>query len=234
MTSGRKKIFDVLTLFPDIFNGFTKESIVHRAIEAGLTEISLDNIRDYSTDRHKTVDDYPYGGSSGMVLKPEPLARAITNAKKKRPAYDSCVIYLSPQGTRLTHSVVTQLMQIDHLILLCGRYKDIDYRIRQQYVDREISIGDYVLSGGEIPAMVVMEAIIRLIPGAIGNRDSAENDSFYSGRLDSYYYTRPETFEGMQVPEILRSGNHEKIRQWHLDTAREMTVSRRPDLNKTD
>lgn len=228
-----KKYFDILTLFPGMFHGVLSESIMARAIHAGIAEVSLTDIRDYATDRHKSVDDYPYGGSAGMVLKPEPLAAAIRAVTDRRDCANRDVIYLTPQGTPLTHRLVQELIQRDHLVLVCGRYKDIDYRIRQKYVDREISIGDYVLAGGEIPAMVVLEAIIRLLPGALGNRDSAERDSFYTDRLDACYYTRPEVFEGMRVPDVLRSGNHRHIAQWLDDTSRAMTHQRRPDLMNT-
>lgn len=224
--------FDILTLFPSMFQGAFSDSIIKRALEKGIISIDIRNIRDYcdADDRHKTVDDYPYGGDAGMLLKPEPLARAINDARERNRERDPLVIYLSPQGELLNHSVVESFTKEKSLILLCGRYKGIDERIRQKYIDREISIGDYVLSGGEIPAMVLVDAITRLIPGVLGNRDSAEGDTFYSGLLSHPQYTRPEEFEGMRVPPVLLSGHHANILKWQEEMAIELTKSKRPDL----
>jgi len=223
--------FDILTLFPAMFQGAFSDSIIKRAIEKGFVSIDLHNIRDYSEDdRHKTVDDYPYGGDAGMLMKPQPLARAIADAKSRLEEHDPKVIYLSPQGELLTHNVVESLLNEKALILLCGRYKGIDQRILDKYVDKEISVGDYVLSGGEIAAMAVVDAVTRLIPGVLGNRDSAEGDSFYKGLLSHPEYTRPEEFEGMKVPSVLLSGHHAQILQWQKEQALEITRRKRPDL----
>ncbi|NLG18004.1 MAG: tRNA (guanosine(37)-N1)-methyltransferase TrmD [Fibrobacter sp.] len=224
--------FDILTLFPSMFQGAFSDSIIKRALDKGLISIDIHNIRDYAdeNDRHKTVDDYPYGGDAGMLMKPEPLARAIKDAEERYREHNPAVVFLSPQGELLNHSVVESLMKEKSLILLCGRYKGIDERIRQKYVDREISIGDYVLSGGEIPAMVLVDAVTRLIPGVLGNRDSAEGDSFYSGLLSHPEYTRPEEFEGLNVPPVLLSGHHANILKWQQEMAEEITKNKRPDL----
>ena len=223
--------FDILTLFPGMFEGALSDSIIKRAQERGLISIDIRNIRDYSEDeRHKTVDDYPYGGDAGMLLKPEPLARAIKDAKERRAALDPKVVFLTPQGELLRQPVVESLLAEKSLILLCGRYKGIDQRIRERYIDREISIGDYVLSGGEVPAMVLVDAVTRLIPGVLNNRESAEADSFYNGLLSYPQYTRPGEFEGMMVPEILLSGHHLNIEAWKKEAAIRITQARRPDL----
>jgi len=214
-----------------MFEGAFSDSIIKRAKERGLVSIDIRNIRDYSEDeRHKTVDDYPYGGDAGMLLKPEPLARAIKDAKERRAALNPKVVFLTPQGELLKQRVVESLLAEQSLILLSGRYKGIDQRIRERYVDREISIGDYVLSGGEVPAMVLVDAITRLIPGVLNNRESAEADSFYNGLLSYPQYTRPEAFEGMQVPEILLSGHHVNIEAWKKEASVRITQERRPDL----
>jgi tRNA (guanine37-N1)-methyltransferase len=226
-------LFDIVTLFPEMFVGAFSDSIIKRARERDLITIEFHNIRDYSIDtRHKTVDDYPYGGDAGMLLKPEPLAAAIRAAREKHAAMSPKVVFLSPQGEVLDHEVVESLAGEQALILLCGRYKGIDHRIRERYIDREISIGDYVLSGGEVPAMVLVDAITRLIPGVLNNRESAEADSFYNGLLSYPQYTRPEEFEGMKVPQILLSGHHVKIDAWKREQAEMVTKARRPDLWK--
>lgn len=223
--------FDILTLFPSMFSGIFSDSILQRAKEKGLISIAVHNIRDYSDDdRHKTVDDYLYGGDAGMLIKPQPLACAITAARQRCSDKKTEVVYLSPRGEMLRHSVVESLLEKEVLILLCGRYKGIDERISEKYVDREISIGDFVLSGGEIAAMALVDAVTRLIPGVLGNRESAEADSFYNGLLSPPHYTRPEEFEGIRVPPILLSGHHENIRQWQREKAIEITKRRRPDL----
>lgn len=223
--------FDILTLFPSMFQGAFSDSIIKRALEKGLISIDFHNIRDYSEDvKHKTVDDYPYGGDAGMLMKPEPLARAICDAKERLKELNPVVVYLSPQGELLNQVVVDSLLNEKALILLCGRYKGIDQRIVDKYVDREISIGDYVVSGGEIPAMVVVDSVTRLIPGALGNRDSAEADSFYNGLLSYPEYTRPEEFDGEKVPPVLLSGHHANIQKWQLEQSICLTKKRRPDL----
>ena len=224
-------LFDILTLFPDMFAGAFSDSIIKRAQERRLVSIEFHNIRDYSADeRHKTVDDYPYGGDAGMLLKPEPLAAAISVSKEKHAPLNPKVIFLSPQGELLDHRVVESLCSEKALIVVCGRYKGIDHRIRERYIDREISIGDYVLSGGEVPAMVLVDAVTRLIPGVLNKRESAEADSFYNGLLSYPQYTRPEEFEGMKVPEILLSGHHVNIAAWKREQAEIITKARRPDL----
>lgn len=214
-----------------MFQGAFSDSIIKRALEKELISIDIHNIRDYSEDlRHKTVDDYPYGGDAGMLMKPEPVVKAITDAKQRLQLYKPLVIYLSPQGELLSQEIVNSFLKEKSLILLCGRYKGIDQRVSDKYVDREISIGDYVLSGGEIPAMVLVDAVTRLIPGVLGNRDSAENDSHYNGLLSYPQYTRPEVFEQMSVPEVLISGHHANIAKWKREQSIEITRKRRPDL----
>jgi tRNA (guanine37-N1)-methyltransferase len=223
--------FDILTLFPAMFQGAFADSIIRRAQERGLVSIELHNIRDYSDDqRHGTVDDYPYGGDAGMLLKPQPLAAAITALKERRASCAPKVIFLTPQGELLNQAVVESLLAEQALIVVCGRYKGIDQRIREKFVDREISIGDYVLSGGEVPAMALVDAITRLLPGVLNSRESAEADSFYSGLLSYPQYTRPEEWDGMRVPEILLSGHHVNITAWQREQAMKITQERRPDL----
>ena len=214
-----------------MFDGAFSDSIINRAVEKGLVSISTHNIRDYSDDeRHGTVDDYPYGGDAGMLMKPEPLAKAINAAKERLSESKPLVVYLTPTGRLLDQDTVKELAEKSALILLCGRYKGIDQRVVDAYVDMEISVGDYVLSGGEIPAMVLVDAVTRLIPGVLGNRDSAETDSFYNGLLSHPQYTRPEVFEGIKVPEVLLSGHHANIKKWQYEKAIEITKERRPDL----
>ena len=225
--------FDILTLFPAMFEGAFTDSILLRAQERGLVSIAIRNIRDYSDDaRHKTVDDYPYGGDAGMLLKPGPLAASIHDARIRREGLQPKVIFLTPQGELLNQGIVESLLVERSLIILCGRYKGIDQRIRDRYVDRELSIGDYVVSGGEVPAMLLVDAVTRLIPGALNNRESAEADSHYGGLLSHPQYTRPEEFEGMRVPEILLSGHHGNITAWKKEQAVRITKERRPDLWK--
>jgi tRNA (guanine37-N1)-methyltransferase len=223
--------FEILTLFPGMFEGAFSDSIIQRARDKGKIGIAIDDIRNYSDDvKHRTVDDAPYGGSAGMLMRPQPLAGAIRAARARRMELAPVVVFLSPQGERLTHELIVELGRERCLILVCGRYKGIDQRIRDTLIDREISIGDYVLSGGEIPAMVVVDAVTRLIPGVLGDRESAESDSFYGGLLSPPCYTRPEEWEGLTVPEVLISGHHENIRKWSLQKAKERTRCLRPDL----
>jgi tRNA (guanine37-N1)-methyltransferase len=222
--------FDILTLFPGMFESVFADSIISRAVEKGLVSIALDNIRNYTDDRHRTVDDYPYGGDPGMVLMPGPVARAIEAAKGRHPGASVQVVFLSPRGETFNHAIARELSTYDGLVLLCGRYKGIDQRIVDKYVDREISIGDYVLSGGEIAAMAVVDALTRLVCGVLGNSGSAADDSFFNGLLSPPSYTRPEVFEGMEVPEVLLSGNHARIREWKERMSRELTRQRRPDM----
>lgn len=219
--------FDVISLFPEMFDA-VRHGVTGRAIERGQVELQLWNPRDYADDMHRTVDDRPYGGGPGMVMMVEPLRQAITAARAAAP--DSRVLYLSPQGRRLDQQALRELAAEPGFVLLAGRYEGIDERIVEAHVDQEWSIGDYVLSGGELPAMVLMDALIRLLPGVLGHADSAEQDSYVDGLLDCPHYTRPEEIEGRTVPEVLKSGNHELIRRWRLQQALGRTWLRRPDL----
>jgi len=224
-------IFEILTLFPAMFEGVFADSIIKRALEKRAATIRVTNMRDFSHDeRHQSVDDYPYGGGAGMVLKAQPVADAIRASKARVGEVRSKVILLAPRGQLLTHEVVQELLSEEALILVCGRYKGIDQRVRDAFVDRELSIGDYVLSGGEIPAMVVVDAVTRLLPGVLGDRESAESDSFYEGLLGPPQYTRPEVYEGMEVPSVLLSGHHANIRKWQREQSVELTRRVRPDL----
>jgi tRNA (guanine37-N1)-methyltransferase len=215
---------DVVTLFPEMFEGPLRESIVGRARERGLLGIGLHDLREYATDRHRVVDDTPYGGGAGMVLKVEPLAAAIRDVKRD----DAHVILLSPQGRPFTQSAARQLAARPALVLVCGRYEGVDERVRSM-VDEEISIGDYVLTGGELPAMVIIDAVTRLVPGVI-DPASLEHESHTSGLLEYPQYTRPAEFAGMRVPEVLLSGDHKAIEKWREAEARKRTRERRPDL----
>ena len=220
--------FDILTLFPGMFSGPFDESIIKRAKDKQLIDISLHNIRDWATDRHQTADDAPYGGGAGMVMKPGPLADCIDSVKAMHPS--STVVLTSPQGRRLTHRVALELAQRTGLIIVCGRYEGIDERIRTLYAEDDISLGDFVLSGGEIAAMTIVDSITRLIPGALGSNESAEADSFSDGLLEYPHYTRPPEFKGLTVPETLLSGNHELIRKWRRKESLRKTRILRPDL----
>jgi tRNA (guanine37-N1)-methyltransferase len=219
--------FDVISLFPEMFDAM-HSGVAGRGIERGQLELTVWNPRDYATDAHRTVDDRPYGGGPGMVMMVEPLRRAIADARAASP--DSRVVYLSPQGRRLDQPLVRELAAGSGLILLAGRYEGIDERLIDAEVDEEVSIGDYVLSGGELPAMVLIDAVARLLPGVLGHADSAEQDSFTDGLLDCPHYTRPERIDERSVPDALLSGNHERIRRWRLQQALGRTWLRRPDL----
>ena len=221
--------FDVVTLMPAMFDALTGEGVVGRAIDRGLAALQLWNPRDYTADVHRTVDDRPYGGGPGMVMKYPPLKQAIESAQAANPG--GRVIYLSPQGRRFDQQLATELAaRREPLLLIAGRYEGIDERIIERYVDEEWSVGDYVLSGGELAAMVVLDAVIRLLPGALGDADSAQQDSFMDGLLDCPHYTRPDEVDGMAVPAVLQSGNHDAIRSWRLRQALLRTLRRRPDL----
>ncbi|SNR62823.1 tRNA (Guanine37-N(1)-) methyltransferase [Methylobacillus rhizosphaerae] len=225
--------FDVVTLFPEMFDALTKFGISSRAQERGIYELALWNPRDFTTDNYRTIDDRPYGGGPGMVMLAEPLEKAIAAARARqqsRGIENSKVIHLSPQGTPLKHEHVMQLKEMPGLIFLASRYEGVDERLLSTLVDEEYSIGDYVLSGGEIPAMVILDAIIRQLPGSLGDAVSAEEDSFADGLLDCPHYTRPEEYAGQKVPEILLSGNHAKIKRWRLKQSLARTRARRPDL----
>lgn len=219
----------VVTLFPEMFAAVTDHGITGRAVKAGRVEVRCWNPRDYTHDRHKTVDDKPYGGGPGMVMRVEPLRDAIAAARQAVNAAAS-VIYLTPQGRRLDQDGVEYLTGLPGLILVCGRYEGVDERVIATEVDEEWSIGDYVLSGGELPAMVMIDALARLQPGVVGDEDSVAADSFANGLLDYPHYTRPEVIDGLAVPEVLLSGNHEQVRRWRRKQALGRTWQRRPDL----
>ena len=220
--------FDVITLFPAMIRALAGHGIQGRAVDRGLIEIETWNPRNYTRDRHGSVDDRPYGGGPGMVMQVQPLRDALQAAREV--AAGAPVIYLSPQGQRLTQTRVREMACMAGIILLAGRYEGIDERIIDTEVDEELSVGDYVLSGGELPALIVMDAITRLIPGALGDADSAQEDSFMDGVLDYPHYTRPEEIDGLRVPEPLLGGNHAEIRRWRLKQALGRTWLRRPDL----
>lgn len=220
--------FDILTLFPDMFSSPFSESIIRRGVDKGLVDINLHQIRDYCTDRHKTVDDTIYGGGAGMLMKPEPLAAAIRGVKKLNP--DALVLLTTPQGRSFNQQMAVSLLDKPGLIILCGRYEGIDARIHQHYVDLEISVGDYVLSGGELAAMVVVDCVTRLIPGVLGSSDSATEDTFTDGLLEYPQYTRPPEFEGHHVPEVLLSGNHAEIARWRREQSLLKTAMQREEL----
>jgi len=212
-----------------MFAALTESGVTGRAVKRGQLEVAFSNPREHAHDRHRTVDDRPFGGGPGMLMKVEPLLESIAAIKQQAPSSPR-VIYLSPQGQPLTQKRVEQLAELDSLVLLCGRYEGIDERIIERCVDEEISIGDYVLSGGELGAMVLLDAVTRLIPGVLGHADSAVEDSFSAGWLDCPHYTRPEEFDGQRVPEVLLSGNHELIRRWRLKQSLGRTWQRRPEL----
>lgn len=220
--------YDIFTLFPEVFTPYLETSIMHRARENQLVDIQLHNIRDWTTDRHHVCDDMPYGGGGGMVMKPEPIFTAIESVLGAPP---SCpVILLSPQGRVFTQAVAEELSQQPHLALLCGRYEGVDERVIEHLVTDEISIGDYVLSGGELPALVLMDAITRLIPGALGDPEGAWDDSHSTGLLEYPHFTRPPEFRSWRVPDILLSGDHARIASWRRQQALLRTIRRRPDL----
>lgn len=221
--------FDILTLFPEMFKGPFSDSMIKKARDKNILEINLIDIRDYTTDKHNTADDYPYGGGAGMVLKVEPIYHAledITGGFKE----ESTNILLTPRGQKLEQKMVKDLSEKDRLILICGHYEGIDERIRDNFIDLEVSIGDFVLTGGEIPAMVLVDAVSRMIPGVLGDDESKKNDSFFNGILDHPHYTRPRDFKGMKVPEVLISGNHQLIERWREKAALKRTYLMRPDL----
>lgn len=225
--------FTLVTLFPEFFDSPLSAGLMAKARESGTVDFSFRNPRDATTDRHRTVDDRPYGGGPGMVMLAEPLEKSIGEARTVQQAAlgkSGPVIYLSPQGRTLDHKRVLELAAAPGLILLCGRYEGVDQRLLDRCVDEEISLGDFVLSGGELPAMVLLDALIRQLPGALNDADSAVEDSFVDGLLDCQHYTRPEVYEGVRVPEVLLSGNHALIRRWRLKQALGRTALRRPDL----
>lgn len=221
--------FDVITIFPGILDAYLGESIMKRAVEKNLIDVKVYNLRDYTTDKHKTVDDYPYGGGAGMVMKIEPLYNAVTAIKSD--GIERLTVMLSPQGRTYNQGVAEELAKEKRRILLiCGRYEGIDERTRELLVDTEISAGDYVLTGGELPALVIIDTISRLLPGVLGDEESNKEESFSWGMLDYPHYTRPSEFMGRRVPEVLLSGNHKLIMEWRKQEALKRTLSRRPDL----
>jgi tRNA (guanine37-N1)-methyltransferase len=225
--------FDILTLFPEMFQGPLSTGLFQRAVSRGLVTVNLHNIRDYTHDRHHTVDDYPYGGGAGMVLKPEPVFEAVDSLRSEMPPEQATtlpVILLTPQGRLFSQQVAGELSQYTHLALICGRYEGIDERVREHLVTDEISIGDYVLGGGELAAMVIVDAVIRLLPGVLGSEESTLDESHAAGLLEYPQYTRPPTYRDWSVPEILLSGNHAQIAGWRREQAIMRTLQRRPDM----
>jgi len=221
---------DIITALPDIVSGPLQQSILQRATEKGLVDIRVHDLRDYATDKHRQIDDYPFGGGAGMVLKPEPLFACIESIQADADDAPDEVIYLTPDGQQLEQPLANRLSTKNHLILIAGHYKGIDQRVRDELVTMEVSIGDFVLSGGELPALVLVDAVVRLIPGVLGDASSALTDSFQDGLLDAPVYTRPAEFRGLSVPAVLRSGNHRRIDAWRDEQRIEKTKERRPDL----
>jgi tRNA (guanine37-N1)-methyltransferase len=222
---------DVITIFPELFEAFRTTGVLGGAVERGLLALTAHDLRSFTRDRHRTVDDIPYGGGPGMVMKPEPLVEAIEAlAGAKGAERRARVLLMSPQGTRFDGGRARALAQEEHLVLVCGRYEGVDQRVSELAVDEEISIGDYVLSGGEVAAMAVVEAVSRFVPGVLGNPDSTSSESFESDRLEGPHYTRPVEYRGLAVPEVLRSGDHARIARWRSERGLERTRSRRPDL----
>ncbi len=226
---------DILTLFPEMFDSPFGASIFQRAIDRKLVSVSLHNIRDYTHDKHRTVDDYAYGGGPGMILKPEPIFEAVESVKSEQEAADQessrlPVILLTPQGRRFSQEIACELSKYSRLILICGRYEGVDERVREHLVTDEISIGDYVLGGGELAAMVVVDAVVRLLPGVLGSEASAADDSYVTGLLEYPQYTRPEVYREWSVPQVLLSGNHAQIAKWRREQAIRRTSERRPEL----
>lgn len=227
---------DIITIFPEYFREAFDYGIIRRARAAGLVEIKSHDLRSWTSDRHKMVDDRPFGGGDGMVLKPEPIFAAVaslTGARRRQDiAPNKRVVLLSPQGKRLTHAIASELATCEQLVLICGRYEGVDERVATALVTDEISIGDYVLSGGEPAALVIVDSVVRLLPGALGSETSATNESFADGGLDYPHYTRPPDFEGLPVPEVLLTGHHAEIAKWRRETAEAKTKRNRPDLLK--
>ena len=218
---------DILTIFPEMFDAL-KTSLLKKAQEKGAIEINILNIRDFSLDKHKKTDDYPFGGGCGMLMTPQPIYDCLTSIKGYEKAHK---IYMSPKGQTLNQKKVKQLSNFEHLIILCGHYEGVDQRIIDLLIDEEISIGDYVLTGGEIPAMVVCDCVSRYIPSVLGNSQSTEDESFSNGMLEYPQYTRPQEFKGLKVPDVLVSGDHAKVDAWRKEQAKKITKTRRPDLS---
>lgn len=222
----------IITAFPNLFRGPLSESIIKRAQEKNIVELEIIDLRDFTSDKHRQVDDYPYGGGAGMILKPEPFFDAVEFLKKKDGLAGPEIILMSPQGVTYDQRTAKELVKKTAMVFLCGHYKGVDERVREHLATREISIGDYILTGGELPAMVVVDSVVRLLPGAISDFDSAKTDSFETGLLDCPYYTRPENFRGMKVPDVLLSGHHNEIAKWRQKKAIELTNKKRKDLLK--
>jgi len=222
---------DVITIFPRMFEGIIQESILKRAQQKNIVKISIHNLRDFALNKHSIVDDYSYGGGAGMVLKPEPIFRAVEkivgSAKAKRRVR---IILLTPQGETFDQDKAKELSREEHLLFICGHYEGVDERVKENLITDEVSIGDYVLTGGELPAMVIIDSLVRLLPGVLNKRESFENDSFYQGLLDYPHYTRPRRFRGKSVPALLLSGNHSRIRKWRRQKSLENTLKKKPDL----
>lgn len=219
---------DVLTLFPAMFAGPLDESIVGRARSAGILELRIHNLRDYTHDRHRTVDDKPFGGGPGMLLKPEPIFEAVESLATEQ----THVVLLTPAGRKFSQEIANELKQHEHVLFICGSYEGFDERVRETLADDELSIGDYVLTNGALPAMVIIDTVTRLLPGALGDEGSAQDESFSHGLLECPHYTRPAEFRGMRVPDVLMSGNHAEIAKWRAEQARLRTAQKRPDLLK--
>lgn len=224
--------FHIMTLFPEIFNSYMNESIMKRAVEKGIIEVNIYNIRDFSTNKHKKVDDYPFGGGAGMVMTTQPIYDTYKYIIDKFDIKDPRVIYLTPKGKVHNQNIASEMSTFEDVILLCGHYEGIDQRIIDSIVTDEISIGDYVLTGGELPALILIDSISRLIPGVLSQNESFEEESFKDDLLEYPHYTRPREFMGMEVPEVLLSGNHKKIDEWRHEKSIEITKERRPDLYK--
>ena len=228
---------DILTIFPDIFPPILQCSILKRAQAGGAVDIRVHDLRGWTTDKRRTVDDRPYGGGAGMVMKPEPIFKAVERIEQDahggaRGA--ACqIVLMGPAGAKLDQAAARDLSTQSHLVIICGHYEGVDERVRQRLADRELSIGDYVLTGGELPAMVLVDAVVRLLPGVLGHQDAHEEESFVNGRLEYPHYTRPPVFRGMAVPEVLRAGDHEQVATWRSLQAVARTMARRPDLNRS-
>jgi tRNA (guanine37-N1)-methyltransferase len=220
---------DIVTIFPSMVRGPLAEGIVGRAVQGGVIDLQVHDLREYTTDRHRVVDDLPFGGGPGMVLKPEPLFRAVAAIREQRGAPDA-VILTTPDGTPFSHAHAVRLSGLGHVVVLCGRYEGVDDRVRQSLATEEISIGDYVLSGGELPALVIVDAVARLVPGVVGDAASVAHDTFARGTLDFPQFTRPAAFAGLEVPAVLLSGHHAEIARWRRREALARTLARRPDL----
>jgi tRNA (guanine37-N1)-methyltransferase len=221
--------FDIVTIFPRMIEAALAEGVLSRGIAAGALDVKVHDLRDHTTDRHRSVDDVPYGGGPGMVMKPEPLMRAVEDIWRRRGQPDAIVL-LSPQGRRFTQAEAVRLSRLSHIVLLCGRYEGMDERVPILVGATELSLGDFVVSGGELPAMIVVDAVSRLVPGVVGDEQSVTEDSFARGLLDYPHYTRPAEFAGLRVPDVLLSGHHADVRRWRKRTALERTLDRRPEL----